>query len=378
MVPGPAGKKVRGPRYGQGSRWLAVWQEPDGARRKKAMPTKDAAVAHLEHVGVDKRAGMYIPVASGALTVAELATQWTAAHPSWSASTAARNRDILRTHVLPRWGTVRLDDVREEAVQDWVNDMTVATSTRRRIHQVLSGALTLAVRRKHLAANPAPHVEFPAPDARPKQALTVREVDQFVDAHPEPWQTWARFLAFTGLRVSEAAGLRVRDVDLTRRRVTVTEAVVVVNGRKIEQTRVKTETSQGRRVPLVGELVPLLEPLVHGRAPTERVFVLRGGVTVNRANYSRRQFRTAITAVGHPEMQPHELRHTAVSLAIASGASVKAVQAIAGHKDASMTLNLYAHLFDDDLDAVAVQMDRRIAAARAEPPRSPQAHNASP
>ena len=151
-------------------------------------------------------------------------------------------------------------------------------------------------------------------DARPKSALTVREVDAFVAAHPEQWQTWARFLAFTGLRVSEAAGLRVAHVDLTRRRVTVTEAVVVVNGRKIEQTRVKTDTSQGRRVPLVAELVELLDPLVHGRAPTERLFVLRGGTTVNRANYSRRQFRAAITAVGHPEMQPHELRHTACLL----------------------------------------------------------------
>lgn len=378
MVRGHEGKKVRGPRYGHGSRWLAVWHEPDGTRRKRAFDVKDAALAHLEHVGVEKRTGTYIPVASGALTIAELAEQWVAAHADWAPSTMARNRSILRTHVLPVWGSTRLDDVTEEAIQRWVNTMGGSTSTRRRQHQVLSGILTLAVRRKRVPFNPALHVAFPPADARPKMALTVGEVDRFVAAHPEPWRAWARFLAYTGLRVSEAAGLRVRNVDLVRRRVTVEEAVVVIDGHKVEQGRVKTESSQGRRVPLVEELVPLLEPLVRGRAPEDRVFVLRGGATVNRANYSRRQFRTAIAAVGHPEMTPHELRHTAVSIAIASGASVKAVQAIAGHKDASMTLNVYAHLFDDDLDAVSTRMAAHIARARAaEPPPGPQEDSAS-
>ena len=48
----------------------------------------------------------------------------------------------------------------------------------------------------------------------------------------------------------------------------------------------------------------------------------------------------------------HDLRHTAASLAIASGASVKHVQRMLGHKDAAMTLNVYASLFEDDLDDV--------------------------
>lgn len=384
MVPGPTGRKVKSPRHGQGSRWLAVWNEPDGRRRKKAFRTKDAAEAHLEDVGVDKRTGSYITVESRNLTITRLADDWVKAHPDWAPSTRVRNLDILRVHVLPRWGDTTLGDVTEEAVQDWVNDMTVTPGTMRRHHQVLSGILTLAVRRKKTPANVALHVTFPTGKTRKMTALTVREVDAFVAAHPEEWRTWARFLAYTGLRVSEAAGLRVRNVDLDRRRVVVEEAVVVVNGRTIEQDHVKTDAGQGRKVPLVAELIPLLRPLVESRGPQERVFRGRGGAPVNRANYSRRQFRDAITTVGHPGMTPHELRHTAVSLAIRSGASPKAVQAIAGHKDASMTLNVYSHLFDDDLDSVSDRMEAHIAEARKAtgeetgPPGSPQGEGASP
>jgi hypothetical protein len=51
------------------------------------------------------------------------------------------------------------------------------------------------------------------------------------------------------------------------------------------------------------------------------------------------------------------VRHTAASLAIASGANVKVVQTMLGHKSAAMTLDLYGHLVADQLDQVADAMD---------------------
>ena len=56
-------------------------------------------------------------------------------------------------------------------------------------------------------------------------------------------------------------------------------------------------------------------------------------------------------------MTPHDLRHTAASLAIQSGANVEAVQRMLGHASAAMTLDVYADLFDDDLDLVAVRLN---------------------
>jgi integrase len=61
-----------------------------------------------------------------------------------------------------------------------------------------------------------------------------------------------------------------------------------------------------------------------------------------------------------PAITPHDLRHTAASLAVSAGANVKAVQRMLGHAEASMTLDTYADLFDADLDEVADRLDTAI------------------
>jgi len=65
-----------------------------------------------------------------------------------------------------------------------------------------------------------------------------------------------------------------------------------------------------------------------------------------------------------PDLYPHQLRHTAASLAIAAGADVKVVQQMLGHASATMTLDTYGHLFEDRLDEVGEAMDRARDAAR--------------
>lgn len=66
----------------------------------------------------------------------------------------------------------------------------------------------------------------------------------------------------------------------------------------------------------------------------------------------------ALANAGLPRMMVHDLRHTAASLAIASGANVKAVQRMLGHASAAMTLDVYADLFDDYVDAVSAALDQ--------------------
>lgn len=61
-----------------------------------------------------------------------------------------------------------------------------------------------------------------------------------------------------------------------------------------------------------------------------------------------------------PRLTPHDFRHSAASLAISSGANVKAVQRMLGHASAAMTLYIYADLFDDDLDAVAARLNAQM------------------
>jgi integrase len=81
-----------------------------------------------------------------------------------------------------------------------------------------------------------------------------------------------------------------------------------------------------------------------------------GGV-LRSGNFRRRVFDPAATAAGLEDLSPHDLRHTAASLLVASGANVKAVQRMLGHASAAMTLDVYSGLFDDDLGALADRMD---------------------
>ena len=67
-----------------------------------------------------------------------------------------------------------------------------------------------------------------------------------------------------------------------------------------------------------------------------------------------------VLAWGSWACTPHDLRHTAASLAIAAGANIKTVQRMLGHASAAMTLDVYAGLFGDDLDAVAALLDSHV------------------
>jgi integrase len=69
-------------------------------------------------------------------------------------------------------------------------------------------------------------------------------------------------------------------------------------------------------------------------------------------------------AVRRAEVQkitPHDLRHTYASLAVAAGVNALALQRMLGHASAKITLNTYADLFDDDLDAVADTLHARYS-----------------
>jgi integrase len=104
-----------------------------------------------------------------------------------------------------------------------------------------------------------------------------------------------------------------------------------------------------------------LAVVLAGKHPDDLVFTSPRGEALRVQNFRRRGFDRAARSVGLEGLKPHELRHTAASLAIAAGANVKAVQAMLGHASAAMTLDRYGHLFDDELDAVAARLD---AAAR--------------
>ena len=148
-------------------------------------------------------------------------------------------------------------------------------------------------------------------------------------------------------------------LDLLRRRVTVAVAFTEVRGELIEGT---PKNHQRRSVPIPQFLVDELAAHVAGKRSADLVFTAPNGGPLRNTNFRPRIFQPAAESVGLAGVTPHDLRHTAASLAVAAGANVKAVQRMLGHASASMTLDVYAGLFGDDLDAVAQRLDEAFAA----------------
>ncbi|MGH8860403.1 MAG: tyrosine-type recombinase/integrase, partial [Jatrophihabitantaceae bacterium] len=169
-------------------------------------------------------------------------------------------------------------------------------------------------------------------------------------------------LAYCGLRWSEFAALRVDAVDLMRGRLSISESVTELNGGRLLWG--ETKSYEARSVPIPRFLCDELTPHLARRGGRELLFTTVNGEVLRNRNARRSWFDRAVTAIGQPGLTPHELRHTAASLAVSAGANVKAVQRMLGHASAAMTLDIYADLFDSDLDAVAHRLDETHSAAR--------------
>jgi integrase len=212
-------------------------------------------------------------------------------------------------------------------------------------------------------ANPCDGVQLPKRKHADRGYLTHTQVAALaaaVEYRPEV----VRFLAYTGLRWGEMSALRVGDFDMLRRRVNVSRSVTEFNGLAWSTPK----SWERRSVPFPAALTAELAALMVGKGRDDLVFASQRGDVLRASNYRKRFFTAAVekcqaTDKTFPTITPHDLRHTAASLAVSAGANVKAVQRMLGHAKASMTLDVYADLFDDDLDGIAVRLDAAIKSA---------------
>lgn len=362
---GPA----RTSRYGQGRRWVVRYRDPAGVQRKKSFERKKDAEAYAASVGNDMRTGTYVDPAAGKITVGEWIDQWLPALGHLKESSRIRTVSVVELHIRPRWGTTPLSAITHAAVQRWVSDLGATLSARsvRKVHGTLLQLLTWAVKDGRLSRNPAEDVRLPRPPLTDHRYLDHAEVAMLAKECGD-YATLVRFLAYTGLRWGEVAALTTRRVNLDRRRADVVESVTEVHGQLVWGT---PKTHARRTVPLPRFLARELAPWVEGRLPDDLLFPAPRGGVLRVRNFRRNVFDPAVRRVGPAGFHPHELRHTAASLAIASGADVKVVQLMLDHKTATMTLDLYGHLFPDRLDELADRFDDAVCAPDVPPEPTP-------
>lgn len=338
-----------------GKRYRVRYRKPDRSQTdKRGFTTKREAELFLASVEVSKARGEYVDTSAGRITIGELGAEWIQHNHHLKPSSALPLEIALRLHVLPRWSRVPVSDVRFSDVQAWVSGIDGGATKVIRAYGVLAAILDTAVRDRRILTNPARGVNLPRKVSKEQRYLSHLQLQTLAQA-AGPHETLILLLGYTGLRWGEATGLRVRDVDHVRRRINISVNAVEVGGEIVVGT---PKTHKRRSVAFPAFLSEALSAGARGKEPDQLLFSDAAGSHLNRATRGERSwFKSSLVKSGLEPMTLHDLRHTAASLAISSGANVKAVQRMLGHASAAMTLDVYSNLFDDDLDAVANGLD---------------------
>jgi integrase len=343
------------------------YRTPDGHQTdKRGFSAKRDAQDFANTVEVAKLRGEYVAASAGKTTIGELGPLWLERQRGHMKPSGYRSYESTwRTYVAPRWAAVPIAAVRYSEVQGWVSELATRRSatTVQRMHSVLSRVLDDAVRDRLLAANPALKVKLPKRLPARNVYLTADQLDALA-TEAGRYQSLVLLLGVGGLRWGEAAALRPCDIDWLRCRISLTRNAVMVGGRVIMGT---LKGNKNRTVAVPRFVIDALAATAAGKGREVLLWATEFGTPLGPpANTSWLAYAMARCRKADPDfprITAHMLRHTAASLAISSGANPKVVQRMLGHASAAMTLDVYADLFDSDLDMAAESVGKMWARA---------------
>ena len=290
--------------------------------------------------------------------------------------TVERYRQHLVGHVTPKLGDVLVQKLTAERLARFLHEKRVsglAPWTLRGLVTPLRRALELAVRRRYIAENPLDRLSREElPRGRSKDAprtLSRREIDALLGHAPDRYRTVIATAVYTGMRIQELLAVQWKFVALDT-------GVVHVRGQLTRGSRTnpprieRLKTRAGMRDVV---LLPMLEELlrVHRRdafaagraAPDHYVFETSEGTPLNYRNVATRGLDKAANAAGLnragvPKLTFHDLRHTYGSHLVRQGLDPVRVARQMGHARPSITLDIYAHEFEEarGRDDIAVRL----------------------
>jgi integrase len=349
--------------------WRARYRDDAGREHARHFARKVDAQRWVDETTAAVVTGQYVDPKTAKTTVRQYATSWQAAQVTREHT--KRNTDIaLRLHVLPHIGSRTLGSVRPSDMQALVKTLsaTLAPGSVRETYKVAGRVFAAAVDDRMLAASPCHRIRLPRDDRPEVIAPTVEQITALAGAVSPRYRALVVLLAGSGLRIGEALGLRVSDVDFLRRAV------------KVERQRLPSGQIGPPKTPKSARTVPLGKVVIDELAahlaayPSDGpLFTLATGKPLAyrtwrsiwaRAGEVEAKVREDAAAKVRPhvdtiplDVDTHALRHFYASALIAGGASVKVVQTRLGHASAVITLNTYGHLWPGDDDLTRDVMD---------------------
>lgn len=266
---------------------------------------------------------------------------------------------IIKNHINPAIGAIELQAVKGTHIQRLYNSMTKAGlsgKTVKNVSAVLHKAFSVALKQGIVQVNPCDAAELPKVERHEITPLKDEEIPMFLTAIDDsPMRNAYALCLFAGLREGECLGLSWSQVDFQKGRITISQQL------QKEKTKgggyyIAPSTKSGK--PRTIEPPPIAFDYLRAEKkrqaenrlkagplwnnPDDLVFTDEAGTHYAIVSFYK-NFKKIAASIGRPDARPHDLRHTAATVAIASGADIKSVQDMLGHATASFTLNVYAH-----------------------------------
>jgi len=359
-------------------RWRARYPNPNGksptAQIERTFRTRREADEWLVQQQASILTGTHIAPREGERRLRDVYEAWRETRwPGLEPKTTSRYAQVWRTYLEPEFGGRKVAAISRELVRRYFAQLTtegVAPGTVRKVHAVLSAIMSEAMELGYVKINPCAGVKgLPRAQNREMLFLAADEVRTLAEGIAPFYRTLVYVAAFTGLRASELAGLRWKNVDLLHGKLTVAEALKEVDGRLVVGP---PKTHERRTISLPRFLSEMLAEhagqVLGGAGPDALVFPGPKGGPMRHHLFYRRHFKPAVRRLlpHKAALRFHDLRHTCASLLIAEGAHPKLIQARLGHSSITVTLDRYGHLFPSVEAALADKLDAAFAASQNE------------
>lgn len=336
-------------RRNRDGRWVATVLMPNGRRRSRSTASKSEGAKALAELIRQRDAA--IPADPSLLRLGPYLEKWLGdVRPRLAPATWRKHESIVRVHVIPRLGHVRLSELRVTHCRDLMAGLSrhMDAQSVRHVRSTLRRGLADAVRDGLVVRNVAALAEPPPMDKAERRILSAEDVRLVTEeARDEPyWPLWV-VIANTGLRVSEALGLAWSDVDLQRREVRVRVQLARQDGTWVRRP-LKTRKSK-RTVPLTEDAIDALRVQRERQIVAQEVRPIDGlvfttptGYPIHSTNILPDWYRT-LSRLGLPKVTTHDLRHSAATIMFRQGVPIEAIADILGHSTTRVTADLYRH-----------------------------------
>ena len=333
------------------------FRDQTGRERSRTFGRKVHADRFRHDLEYELDRGDWVDPRSGQITLADWVEHAWKLRPTVKARTASDRQARMIRHVLPAFGHSPLSCIERERVQLWVNELSdsgYAPATVKKVFETLSATLRTAVDYERLARSPCDRISLPPLPYIDMRFLVPEEVDSLAVSITPYFEILIRFAAETGLRISEIAGLQGRDYRSADQTVSVKRQLLKDTA---PATYGDPKSAAGiRSLTLSPTLATRIESLkVLGDAP---LFPSTRGNLFNQSNFRRRHFVPAVERAGIGYLRIHDLRHTAISLWINKGATIKQVTTRAGISSVATAFDRYGHIFPNEDRDLADRLDR--------------------